>query len=214
MSTIETTTTSLQPPEPDYVTDEAQLAAAAFLARYSARTLDAYRHDHRLGTTDAVAAPLVPLRAAILAADKPTQVRTWLRDSSAGQLLGRLVSGETTLSHAALDAHAADRRVMHLRALLIAVEVLPGEDRSINRFERFAAGLLDGVADTGDRQVVRAWLHWQVLPRLRARDEAGLSMAHRANNARRSLRHVTAFLDHLAARGLTLRGCTPADLDG
>jgi hypothetical protein len=27
--------------------DEAQLAAAAFLARYSGRTLDAYRHDLR-----------------------------------------------------------------------------------------------------------------------------------------------------------------------
>lgn len=39
-------------------------------------------------------------------------------------------------------------------------------------------------------------------------------MAQSANNARRSLRHVTAFLDHLAARGLTLRGCTQADLDG
>lgn len=170
--------------------------------------------DHHLGPTDAVAAPLVPLRAAILAADNPNQVRKWLRHSSAGQLLGRLASGETTLSHAALDAHGADRSVMHLRALLVAVEALPGEDRSINRFERFAAGLLDGVADTGDRQVVRAWLHWQVLPRLRARDEAGLSMAHSANNARRSLRHVTAFLDHLAARGRTLRACTQADLDG
>ena len=94
MSTIETTTTSLQPPEPDYATDEAQLAAAAFLARYSGRTLDAYRHDLHPGSTDAVAAPLVPLRAAILPADNPTQVRNWLRHSSAGQLLGRLVSGE------------------------------------------------------------------------------------------------------------------------
>jgi hypothetical protein len=53
MSTIETTTTSLQPPEPDYATDEAQLAAAAFLARYSGRTLDAYRHDLHPGSTDA-----------------------------------------------------------------------------------------------------------------------------------------------------------------
>jgi hypothetical protein len=115
------------------------------LARYSGRTLDAYRHDLHPGSTDAVAAPLVPLRAAILAADNPTQVRNWLRHSSAGQLLGRLVSGETTLSHAALDAHGADRSVMHLRALLVAVEALPGEVRSINRFARFAAGLLDGV---------------------------------------------------------------------
>jgi|GEM_PF-6543408 len=31
--------------------DEAQLAVAAFLARYSGRTLDAYRFDLRAGTT-------------------------------------------------------------------------------------------------------------------------------------------------------------------
>lgn len=47
MTTIESPTTSIQAPEPDYLTDEAQLAAAAFLARYSGRTLDAYRHDLR-----------------------------------------------------------------------------------------------------------------------------------------------------------------------
>jgi site-specific recombinase XerD len=47
MTTIETTTTTVQSPEPEYFADEAQLAAAAFLARYSGRTLDAYRQDLR-----------------------------------------------------------------------------------------------------------------------------------------------------------------------
>jgi site-specific recombinase XerD len=47
MATIETTTTTVQRPEPEYFADEAQLAAAAFLARYSGRTLDAYRQDLR-----------------------------------------------------------------------------------------------------------------------------------------------------------------------
>ena len=47
MTTVEPTTTTIQPPEPNYLGDEAQLAAAAFLARYSGRTLDAYHHDLR-----------------------------------------------------------------------------------------------------------------------------------------------------------------------
>ena len=47
MTTVAPTTTTIQPPEPNYLADEAQLAAAAFLARYSGRTLDAYRHDLR-----------------------------------------------------------------------------------------------------------------------------------------------------------------------
>ena len=48
MTTIDTTTTTVEPPSDDFVIDDAQLAAAAFLARYSGRTLDAYRHDLRM----------------------------------------------------------------------------------------------------------------------------------------------------------------------
>jgi hypothetical protein len=48
MTTIESITSStIQLPEPEVLADESQLAAAAFLARYSGRTLDAYRHDLR-----------------------------------------------------------------------------------------------------------------------------------------------------------------------
>jgi hypothetical protein len=36
--------TSIATPEPEYLVDDAQLAAAAFPARYSGRMLDAYRH--------------------------------------------------------------------------------------------------------------------------------------------------------------------------
>ena len=47
MTTIYSTPTSLQRLDANGAFDEAQLAAAAFLARYSGRTLDAYRHDLR-----------------------------------------------------------------------------------------------------------------------------------------------------------------------
>jgi site-specific recombinase XerD len=47
MTTITTARPTIQRPEPEYLVDDAQLAAAAFLARYSGRTLDAYRHDLR-----------------------------------------------------------------------------------------------------------------------------------------------------------------------
>lgn len=47
MTTIDSTTATIQLSELKYLADEAQLTAAAFLARYSGRTLDAYRHDLR-----------------------------------------------------------------------------------------------------------------------------------------------------------------------
>jgi hypothetical protein len=47
MSTITAATTVVQPPFESAAFDETQLAAASFLARYSGRTLEAYRHDLR-----------------------------------------------------------------------------------------------------------------------------------------------------------------------
>src|SRR5579871_6957681 len=47
MTNTDTTCMLIQTQDGDYVVDPAQLAAAAFLARYSGRTLDAYRHDLR-----------------------------------------------------------------------------------------------------------------------------------------------------------------------
>jgi integrase/recombinase XerD len=47
MTTLEQTTTTIWRAADETPVDESQLAAAAFLARYSGRTLDAYRHDLR-----------------------------------------------------------------------------------------------------------------------------------------------------------------------
>ena len=47
MTTITSSDTSVQTPFDDPEFDEAQLAAASFLARYSGRTLEAYRQDLR-----------------------------------------------------------------------------------------------------------------------------------------------------------------------
>ena len=47
MPKLASTTRVVQAPDGDYVVDEAHVAAAAFLARYSGHTPDAYRHDLR-----------------------------------------------------------------------------------------------------------------------------------------------------------------------
>jgi site-specific recombinase XerD len=47
MTTIQTSTAAIEVARHDFVIDDAQLAAVAFLARYTGRTLDAYRHDLR-----------------------------------------------------------------------------------------------------------------------------------------------------------------------
>src|SRR5829696_5653158 len=46
-TTIQSAATTLRAPGVEFEFDEAQLAAVSFLARYSRRTLEAYRHDLR-----------------------------------------------------------------------------------------------------------------------------------------------------------------------
>jgi site-specific recombinase XerD len=75
MPTPATTTTTISDFRAERPLDEAELAAAAFLARYSGRTLDAYRHDlltffqlaHDLGLTvlDATRAHIERYRTAL-----------------------------------------------------------------------------------------------------------------------------------------------------
>jgi site-specific recombinase XerD len=62
MRTLEETTTTVWGVE-DETFDEAQLAAVAFLARYSGRTLDAYRHDLRAFFQWATDKQLIVLKA-------------------------------------------------------------------------------------------------------------------------------------------------------
>ncbi|HUY45495.1 MAG TPA: hypothetical protein VMV92_07195 [Streptosporangiaceae bacterium] len=67
--------------------------------------------------------------------------------------------------------------------------------------------------DAGDAKIVRTWLRWQVLPRLRRRAETGASTAHSLNNARRALRAVLALLETVHRDGHTLATLTQADVD-
>jgi hypothetical protein len=171
--------------------------------------------DQHLGPVDDLPTPLVAVRAAIAAADNPTRVRHWLRTSNAGRVLAGLADGTMALTHEALDTHApGDRGINYLRALLVASDALALEDRTIHRFEDFARALLDTiVAGPGDRTALTGWLRWQILPRLRHRAESGQSMAHSANNARRSFRQASLLITRLANRGRTLQTCRQADLD-
>jgi len=47
MATLLITDAAIRREEPPWSPDDSQLAAAAFLARYNGRTLEAYRHDLR-----------------------------------------------------------------------------------------------------------------------------------------------------------------------
>lgn len=130
MTTIETTTTTIEMPRDDFVIDDAQLAAVAFLARYSGRTLDAYRHDLRGFFQWAADNNL-----AVLAATRPhiELYRTWMeaRGLAASTIDRRLstVCGYYRFAH--IDGRIASNPAQYVRR----PQVHPSTGRGLDRSE-------------------------------------------------------------------------------
>jgi site-specific recombinase XerD len=130
MTTIETTTTTIEMPRDDFVIDDAQLAAVAFLARYSNRTLDAYRHDLRGFFQWAAENNL-----AVLAATRPhiELYRSWMEDRGlAASTIDRRLStvcGFYRFAH--IDGRIASNPAQYVRR----PEVHPSEARGLDRSE-------------------------------------------------------------------------------
>ena len=160
-------------------------------------------------------AGLAGVRAAVTTVGNFHITRRWLRDSAGGQLLGRLAAGDVPLTHETLDQAGGNHSAEYLRALLIAAGALPDTPgRRVERAGSHAAGLIAAASiDAADARVVRAWLRWQLLPRLRRRADSGVPMTASLNNARLTLRAVLTLLETTRRDGQTLADLTQADVD-
>src|SRR5215211_102512 len=144
MTTIYSTATSLQRLDADGAFDEAQLAAVSFLARYSGRTLDAYRHDLRgffQWATDQDIAVLGASRAHI------ELFRAWMEDRwlAASTIDRRLstVCGFYRFAH--IDGRIASNPAQYVRR----PQVHPSDTRGLDRSE---LGVFLFTAEQFDRQ--------------------------------------------------------------
>lgn len=130
MTTIETSTVAIDLPREDFVFDDAQLAAVAFLARYSGRTLDAYRHDLRGFFQWAADNQL-----AVLAATRPhiELYRAWMEDRGlAASTIDRRLStvcGFYRFAH--IDGRIASNPAQYVRR----PQVHPSNARGLDRSE-------------------------------------------------------------------------------
>lgn len=129
MITIGSATTLLEKPPDGAVFDEAQLAAASFLARYSGRTLEAYRHDLRgffQWATDSGVAVLAATRGHI------ELFRAWMeqRGLAASTIDRRLstVCGFYRFAH--VDGRIASNPAQYVRRPQVHLSDARGLDRS------------------------------------------------------------------------------------
>lgn len=143
MTTIETTTRTIEPPRDDVVIDDAQLAGVAFLARYSGRTLDEYRHDVR-GFFQWAA----DMQLTVLAATRPhiELFRGWMEDRGlAASTIDRRLStvcGFYRFAH--IDGRIASNPAQYVRR----PQVNPSNARGLDRSE---FGVFLFTADQYDR---------------------------------------------------------------
>jgi len=180
-----------------------------------ARCLLSRRLDEVLGPDGQALPPgLRALRRELAGAEHPGTAMRWLtKPSAAAPILAGLAAGRIALTHEALDELPGTPSLAHLRQTLVAVGALPGRDEEMIRLEAFLAALLDAQPDTGRRRVLRRYLIWHLVRRLRGRNDGKPATRQQSLKIRQLARGAIAFLNWLAAHDLTLDRCQQADLD-
>jgi hypothetical protein len=154
---------------------------------------------------------LEPLHRALLAGD-PVQVLSWLSKSAATDVLADIAAGRCALTHELLDERSS-KAVNHLRALLVFAGVLPERDEHLAALERWCNHTIAHISDPGNQQLIRSFVTWHHLARLRRRLGGKPATYAQINRIRRNVIRAIEFLDWLAAQGLSLRTCRQLDAD-
>jgi hypothetical protein len=163
--------------------------------------------------TDALPPGLQALRRDIAGTEHAITAMRWLTKPSIAPILSDLATGRIPLTHEALDALTASQPLAHLRQTLVAVGALPERDELMVRLETFLTDLLAAQPDSERRNLLRRYLIWHLVRRLRNRNHGRSTTRQQSLLIRRLARGAVAFLDWLAAHDLTLGTCQQADLD-
>lgn len=178
--------------------------------RCNLRQLSAAALDDGHGRVDV---RLLGLHEAICNVAKPQACIRWLATPEVAARLRAIIDGDVALTHEGIDALEATRGREHLRDMLVAQAVLPARDKYLAAFERWTPGRLERIADDDHRQIIRAYLHWGLHRRLRAKSEVAPLSESAAGTARQQTNVAVDFLAWLAARDHTLGTSRQADID-
>ena len=164
------------------------------------------------GPDGSIPAGIKEVRDVLVATGRPRSILSNWNNTESLSLLAKLARQHDRLSHELLDAEGDRFSVGYLRALLVAAGSLPERDEHATRLRRFAARVIDEVADPRHRQVLSRYARWHVVARAKPDRHGHLSPAV-ADRCRQEIRAAQRFLDHLEVRGRTVDDCAQADLD-
>jgi hypothetical protein len=160
---------------------------------------------------------LAPLFEALTAARDPRATLDWLnKDDTSSAILGRVASGELRLTYDMLDQleRVLDTgRKAPLDYLLVATGALPARDPVLGALERWCERFLARIDQPEHAHLLRTYIHWHVVRRLRARPpKTGLTEST-GSSTRTRLKCIASFLDWLTQRGCRLSECHQIDVD-
>ncbi|MFG3274495.1 hypothetical protein [Streptomyces luteogriseus] len=156
--------------------------------------------------------PLSCLHSTLMASNH-LRVLEWLRaENTAVATLRAIAVGDCSLDHEALDART-DKAVEHLRAVLVAADLLPHRDERLAAAERWITAAIAAITDPADRRTIQAFATWTHLTRLRKHSRRKPITAGQTTSARRSIKAAIDFLAWLRAENLSLETVRQRDVD-
>ena len=147
---------------------------------------------------------LVPLAELLAHYDNPYSLYWYLRRPG-GQLIGRMVAGELTCSHEALDALRQTVEVQHLRGLLVLAEVLAPREEELAQLARDVHLLLARVVHHQDKLVLARYVRWHLMPLAHQRAEQDIGFTrYQREHLRRQMDAARLLLGYLRGRDVPL----------
>lgn len=162
------------------------------------------------GPEGGVREDLLPVRHA-LAASNPATLVEWVVRRRGSAMLSRLAAADGPITHDTFDGLEPAGSARFLRQLLMAHGVLPSRDLQLHNLTRWFDIKLAEVEDPEARRLLRGYLTWTHLARLRR--SATFTTPYAAASIRGEVKSAIKLLAWLGSRGRDWRECTQADLD-
>jgi hypothetical protein len=154
---------------------------------------------------------LAPVRDAVLAVDNPRSGHVWMR-SPAVAVLRRIATGEFSLSHAALDGLRQTASIVHLRDLLVGLELLPFRDPLITKIESAIARRAAELSDENSK-ILRSFGKWSVMRKARRKADLKRLTVSGAKNAVAEIHEAARFLLSLENQDVALLQISQSTID-
>ncbi len=153
------------------------------------------------------------LREDIATAEHHITAMRWVTKTSVAPILSGLATGRIPLTHEALDELPDTAPLAHIRQTLVSIGALPDRDEQLIRLERFLTGFIAAEEDRDRRKLLRRYVIWHLLRRLRSRNNGRPASRQQFFRVQNHARAAVAFLDWLDAHNLTLATCRQGELE-